>query len=69
MRNPVSKPDSECGSYVAVLKRAIPVNDYSTDTSTHVIADGESVRDVMDWAERLCTGAAVLISVEITKAT
>lgn len=33
------------------------------------IGDDESVRDVMDWAERLCSGSAVMISVEITKAT
>lgn len=55
--------------YVAVLKRAIPVSDYSTDTSTHIIGDDESVRDVMDWAERLCQGSTVMISVEIVKAT
>ena len=45
------------------------MNDYSTDTSTHVIKDGETVRDVMDWAERLCMGAAVMISVEIVKSS
>ena len=55
--------------YVAVLKRAIPVNDYSTDTSTHVIKDGETVNDVMEWAERRCTAADVMISVEIPKPT
>lgn len=38
--------------YVAVLRRAIPVNDRSTDTSTHIIQEGETVREVMDWAER-----------------
>lgn len=70
----MSTEQSQSGSaatrcYVAVLKRAIPVSDYSTDTATHIISDGESVRDVMDWAERLCKGSAVMISVEIVKAT
>lgn len=60
---------SACHCYVAVLRRAIPVNDYSTDTATHVIKDGETVRDVMDWAERLCMGSAVMISVEIVKSS
>ena len=55
--------------YVAVLRRAIPVSDYSTDTSTHVIQDSETVRDVMDWAERLCLGSAIMISVEIVKSS
>lgn len=53
--------------YVAVLRRAIPVSDCSMDTSTHIIREGETVRDVMDWAERLCAGSAVMISVEIVK--
>ena len=55
-------------TYVAVLKRAIPVNDYSTDLSTYIIKDGETVKDVMDWAEKICGGSAVFISLEITKA-
>jgi len=55
--------------YVAILTRAIPVEDYKVDTSAHFIQDCETVRDVMDWAERLCSGSAVMIRVEIVKAS
>jgi urease gamma subunit len=59
---------SEEENYVAVLRRAIPVEGCAVDTSTCVIRDGETVRDVMNWAKKVCSGSAVLISVEITKA-
>ena len=54
--------------YVVVLRRAIPVNDYSTDTITHICEEGETVAEVMDWAKQKCEGSCALISVEITEA-
>jgi hypothetical protein len=50
--------DNDNVLYVAVLKRAIPVNDYSTDTLVHLIAATETVEQVMKWAEKMCKGAS-----------
>jgi hypothetical protein len=56
-------------TYIAVLKRAIPVNDYSVDTLTHICTEHETVESVMEWAEKSCAGSAAFISLEITEAS
>lgn len=52
---------------VVVLTRAIPVSDYSTDTLTRVCRDGETVADLMAWADRYCNMTAPMVRLEITR--
>lgn len=54
---------------VIVLKRAIPVSDYSTDTVTGIFHETATLKEVTDWIRVQCSGATVLISAEITEPT
>lgn len=54
--------------YVAVLRRAIPVDGCNMDTATRILGSDETVSDVMAWADRVCGGTTVFISLEITEA-
>lgn len=53
--------------YVVVVKRAVPVNDYSTDTVTGIWNKSAPIGEIMKWVEKLDQGGATVISVEITK--
>ena len=54
--------------FIAVLRRAIPVENYGTDTLTHIVRTGETVESVMEWATKACAGQTVMISLEIVHA-
>jgi len=53
--------------YVVVIKRAVPVNDYSTDTVTGIWNQNARIGEVMEWVSKMDQGGATVISVEITK--
>ena len=53
--------------YIAVLRRAIPIDGYCTDFSTLEIKEGDTVDSVMEWADRMAFGSAVILSLQITK--
>lgn len=53
--------------YVVVVKRAVPVNDYSTDTVTGIWNDKAPIGEIMKWVDKMDQGGATVISVEITK--
>jgi len=63
----VDKYGVTMNKYVVVLKRAIPVSDYSTDTLTAVFNHKTPIGEVMKWADHACRGSCNLISVEITE--
>lgn len=55
--------------YVAVLRRAIPVESRAVDTLVHVVGNDETISEVMAWADRQCAGMAEFVSLEIVRAT
>ena len=52
--------------YVVVVKRAIPVSDYSTDTVTGIWNEKAPIGEIMKWVNRMDQGGVTVISVEIT---
>lgn len=52
---------------VAVLRRGIPVDGCSTDTCVRVCKPDEMVAELITWANELCQGSAVLISLKLVQ--